>query len=117
MSSMQSRAAIWIRVLWMALVLAAAFMLPARAETPLHGSLVRVQAWTIEAGWHQGTVVRAPDGCMQVQLASPDADGHTRIALARVDWLEVRRGESWSTVSVGRLMAKEPQTCRADDAA
>jgi hypothetical protein len=114
---MHSRAAIWVRVLWLALLLAAAFTLPARAEAPLAGSLVRVQAWTIEAGWHQGTVVRAPDGCMQVQLAAADAQGNTRIALAQVDWLEVRRGESWSTVSVGRLIAGQPRACRADDAA
>jgi hypothetical protein len=116
MMTMYSKAAILARILWMSLVLAVAFTLPARAETPASGVLVRVQAWDIEVGWHQGKVVRAPNGCTQVRLTSPDASGHTSIALERIDWLEVRRGDSWSTVSIARLLSREPAACRSESA-
>lgn len=110
--SMESRAATFVRVLWMAMVLAVAFALPARADVPLAGALVRVQAWAMEVGWHEGKVVRAPNGCTMVELRTPDAEGYSSITLAAVDWLEVRRGDSWSTVSVKRLLAREPAACR-----
>jgi hypothetical protein len=111
---MLSRSRTWARVLWIAAVIAMAWTLPARAaDAPLKGALVRVQAWVIEVGWHEGTVVRAPDGCLEVELSSPDADGNTSIDLAAIDWLEVRRGDSWSVVSVRRLLARQPAQCPA----
>ncbi|MGQ0835864.1 MAG: hypothetical protein ACT4O5_13270 [Gammaproteobacteria bacterium] len=109
---MESRAATFVRVLWMAVVLAVAFTLPARADAPLAGALVRVQAWAMEVGWHEGRVVRAPNGCTMVELLTPDAEGHSSIELGAIDWLEVRREGSWSTVSVKRLLAREPAACR-----
>jgi hypothetical protein len=117
MTTMYSKAAILGRVLWMALVLAVAVTLPARADTPQAGALVRLQAWTIEVGWHQGKVSRAANGCTVVELQAPDAEGNARIALADIDWLEVRRGDSWSTVSVGRLLEREPARCQTPEGA
>lgn len=113
-TAMESRAATFVRVLWMAMVLAVAFTLPARADAPPAGALVRVQAWAMEVGWHEGKVVRAPNGCTMVELLTPDAEGYSTIELGAIDWLEVRREGSWSTVSVRRLLAREPAACRLE---
>lgn len=109
---MRSKAAIWARVSWMALLLALAASIPARADSPRPGALVRLQAWSIEVGWHEGQVRRADNGCTVVELHSRDTEDGSRIALADIDWLEVRRGDSWSTVSVARLLESEPAVCR-----
>jgi hypothetical protein len=108
---MQSKAAILIRVLSMALLLALAASLPARADSPRPGALVRLQAWSIEVGWHEGQVQRADNGCTVVELHASGTEAQYRIALADIDWLEVRRGDSWSAVSVGRLLESEPAVC------
>jgi len=107
-----SRTSTWIRVLWMASVLAVAFTLPARADAPSGGPTVRIQAFAIESGWHEGKLVKAANGCTMIDLVSPSADGYKSVALVVVDWLEVRRNGGWSTLVVERLLSKEPAVCR-----
>jgi hypothetical protein len=108
-----SRGAVLLRVLWLMSVLAVAFTLPARADAPSTTPTVRIQAYAIEAGWHEGTLTRSDNGCTVVDLATPSGARATSVSLAAIDWLEVRRNGTWSTVLVERLLSKEPAACRA----
>jgi hypothetical protein len=109
------RIVLWGKVLWMALVLAIACALPARAgEAPSAGMPVRIQAIGIEAGWHEGRIVRVPNGCTMVRLARPSAAGYTSVALVAINSLEVRREASWSRVPVETLLMRERAECRTE---
>jgi hypothetical protein len=110
--NVMTRGSILVRILWFIGVLAVACTLPARAEPPAAAATVRIQAFSIEAGWHEGHLAKGPDGCTVIAFVEPSAEGAASLPLAHVDWLEVRRNGGWSTVLVERLLAKDPAACR-----
>lgn len=76
------------------------------------GSVVRVQAGSIEGGWHQGRLHLDAQKCWMVKLDKPTRDQYTMLALIVVNQLEVASNGSWSAVGVGPILQAQPAVCR-----
>jgi len=84
----------------------------AGAQALPKGSLVRIQVSDFGAGWHEGTIGLAPNGCTMVYLREKALGKYSSVSLAGVGKMQEQKGGAWSDVGVKPLLAKEPKPCR-----
>ncbi len=79
------------------------------------GTVVRVQASGIEAGWHQGRIGVVPSGCTMILLDARTKGGYTMVSLHGAAQLQRKDGAGWVDVPVKTLAAQEPKACQGDN--
>jgi hypothetical protein len=82
------------------------------AQALAKGSLVRIQVSDFGAGWHEGTIGLAPNGCTMVYLKEKALGKYTSVSLAGVGKMQEQKGGAWNDVVVKPLLAREPKPCR-----
>ena len=76
------------------------------------GTVVRIQAGSIEGGWHQGRLHLDAQKCWMVKLDQPTRDQYTMLALIVVDQLEIASNGTWAAVGVSPILQTQPAVCR-----
>lgn len=99
------------------LILAAALLLAAiplcsAATTLRNGMNVRIQASSIEGGWHTGRMHLDAQKCWMVKLDKPTLDHYTMLALIVVTELQVSGDGIWTPVGLKPVLQAQPAACR-----
>lgn len=76
------------------------------------GAVVRIQAGSIEGGWHSGRLHLDAQKCWMVKLDKPTRDHYTMLSLLVVDQMHLAAAGSWTPVSVQPVLQKSPAVCR-----
>ena len=83
------------------------------AATPLrNGMNVRIQASSIEGGWHTGRMHLDDQKCWMVKLDNPTRDHYTMLALIVVTELQVTGDGVWTPVGLKQVLQAQPDVCR-----
>lgn len=83
------------------------------AATNLHdGMSVRIQASSIEAGWHTGRMHLDDQKCWMVKLDKPTRDHYTMLALIVVTELQTTGTAGWTPVGLKQVLQAQPAACR-----
>ena len=77
-----------------------------------HGTPVRLQASSIEGGWHSGRMHLDDQKCWMVKLDKPTRDNYTMLALIVVTELQVGKGGTWTPVALDSVLKAQPAVCR-----
>lgn len=86
---------------------------PVSAAFPLsNDTVVRIQAGSIEGGWHRGRLQLDAQKCWMVKLDKPTRDQYTMLALIVVDRLELATDSSWTSLELQPVLAAQPKVCR-----
>jgi hypothetical protein len=76
------------------------------AAAPLiNGSAVRIQASSIEGGWHTGTLHLNPQKCWMVNLDRATRDNYTMLALIVADELQLQTSAGWTPRDISQRPA------------
>jgi len=81
------------------------------AEVLPEGTAVRAESGYIEAGWHEGTLRRAPNRCWMIYLRKPVAGGYTLIALMTINRLQVSQAGQWREAGFDGNLKDQPASC------
>ncbi|HEY5809856.1 MAG TPA: hypothetical protein VIT67_17920 [Povalibacter sp.] len=86
---------------------------PAMSDPSLtNGAVVRIQAGSIEGGWHGGRLQLDAQKCWMVKLDKPTRDQYTMLSLLVVDQLQLSSAGSWTPVNVKPVLHNSPAVCR-----
>lgn len=75
------------------------------------GTPVRLQASSIEGGWHSGRMHLDDQKCWMVKLDKPTRDNYTMLALIVVTQLQTSKGGTWTPVALGPVLKAQPAVC------
>lgn len=76
------------------------------------GMPVRIQATSIEGGWHSGRMHLDDQKCWMIKLDKPTRDHYTMLALIAVNEMEVSNAGYWTPVGLRPVLKNQPEVCR-----
>ena len=77
-----------------------------------NGTPVRIQASSIEGGWHTGRMHLDAQKCWMVKLDKPTRDHYTMLALIVVQQMELSAQGAWMPVGLQPVLKAQPEVCR-----
>jgi hypothetical protein len=92
-------------------VLGGASMAAGKSVLPM-GTPIRVMDTALGAGWHDGKIGLADNGCTMVFLNKKSKAGYTSVSFAGKRELQMQKNGAWVDVPVAQLNPLQPKECQ-----
>jgi hypothetical protein len=76
------------------------------------GTPIRVMDTALGAGWHDGKIGLADNGCTMVFLNQKSKAGYTSVSFAGKRQLQMQKNGAWIDVPVAQLNPLQPKECQ-----